>query len=121
MPSIIPVLQSVYDQSINLQIEDQTYTFRFKFNDKEKAWYLYLGLIGATPRTKIKIVNGLDLLNSWQAYDDIPKATMYVVDNDLTYGRPGKDTFYSGGRFFLLLTRHNEDLTQLLKDYVSLL
>lgn len=119
MPVVIPVLEKVYDQSVNLQLGDATYTFRFKYNQTEDAWYLYLGLIGDTPRVKFKIVNGFNLLKPWQAYEDVPKGSLLVVDNDLVYGRPGKETFHSDGRFYLSFSPEGEDLVPLLKAYLA--
>ena len=101
----LPVLQSVYDQSFNVQISDQTYTFRFRYNQTEKdsndngAWYCYLGLLGEDPKVKFKLVVGMDLLAPWRGYEEIPFGVLYVYDKDLTYGRPGKNNFYTDGRF----------------------
>lgn len=98
----IPVLQNNYDQSVNLQLVSQTYTFRFRYNQTEDAWYCYLGLLGEDPKVKFKIVNGVDLLAPWRAYEEIPYGVLFIHDQDLEYGRAGKDNFHTDGRFILV-------------------
>ena len=115
MPFLLPVLEKEYDQSSNLQIADQTYTFRYKYNATEDAWYCYIGLVGETPKVKFKLVNGVDLLAPWQAYDEVPKGVLFIIDQDAEYGRAGKDNFYTDGRFFLLFFQYGEDISELVK------
>jgi|GEM_PF-6306077 len=120
MPKILPVRQSLYDQTNNIQIDNKTYTFRYRYNQTEiddngnGAWYCYIGRIAEDPKVKFKIVNGIDLLAPWVCYEEVPQGSLFVFDNDLTYGRPGKDTFYSDGRFFMIFIAASEDLTPLI-------
>ena len=90
------------DNTQRIQLEDDTYDFRFRWNSREEAWYCYLGLTGGTPRVKFKMVVGMDLLNAYRAYEDIPSGALYMIDLDQIYGRPGRNNVGQASRFRIL-------------------
>lgn len=121
MPIILPMRgpddNNFYlDQRVRVQLENQYYSFRYRYNSLEDAWYCYVGLLGQTPRVKFKIVNGVDLLRPYRAYEEVPPGILCVVDIDQEWGRPSKTGTFKEGRFFMLYFHSEEDLTSFLEN-----
>jgi hypothetical protein len=98
------------DQRVRVQIGPQYYSFRFRYNPFEDAWYCYVGLLGQDPRVKFKMVVGTDLLLPYKAYDEVPNGFLRIVDMDGRWGRPSKDNMHRDGRFFILFVSEDEDI-----------
>lgn len=118
MPIILPMrspdpAELYLDQRVRVQIGNDYYSFRYRYNSLEDAWYCYIGLLGQTPKVKIKLVNGIDLLLPYKAYTEVPKGSLFIVDMDEEWGRPSKEGTYRDGRFFLLFVAEGEDLSAL--------
>jgi hypothetical protein len=115
MPIVLPMRgpdsNNLYqDQRVRVQIGNQYYAFRYRYNSFEDAWYCYVGLLGQDPRVKFKIVNGIDLLVPYKAYDEVPKGLLKVIDMDDQWGRPSKEGTFRDGRFFLIFVSEDEDI-----------
>lgn len=125
MPLVLPMRGPDYndlylDQRTRVQIGSQYYSFRYRYNSLEDAWYCYVGLLGQTPKVKFKIVNGVNLLKPYSAYDEVPSGLLYVVDMDQDWGRPSKEGTFKEGRFFLLYFTSEEDLASFVETYNAL-
>lgn len=105
------------DQRHRVQLGDNTYSFRYRWNSFEKSWYCYVGLLGEDPKVKFKLVNGLDLLAPYKAYEEIPQGGLYVLDEDFVWGRPTENETYQTGRFNLIYFPDDEDLADYLERY----
>lgn len=121
MPFILPMLESsdgqYTDQRHRVQLGGNTYSFRYRWNSLEKAWYCYIGLLGEDPKVKFKLVNGLDLLAPYKAYEEIPQGSLYVWDEDFVWGRPTETETFQTGRFSLIYFPDDEDFTAYLERY----
>lgn len=95
-------IDSSPDNTQRIQLGDNTYDFRFRWNSKEGAWYCYLGLTTETSKVKFKMVTGMDLLKEYRAYEEVPQGALFMVDLDQIYGRPGRDNIGQDSRFRVL-------------------
>lgn len=91
------------DKTYRLELEDVTYSFRFRWNSYDESWQCYVGIAGENPSTKFKIVNGWDLLAQYKHLDGVPKGVLNCVDTQRLIARVGKDNFGNsdGDRFKL--------------------
>lgn len=121
MPLVLPMLKasdnSYTDQRHRVQLGDNTYSFRYRWNSLEEAWYCYVGLLGEDPKVKFKIVNGIDLLAPYKAYEEIPKGSLYLEDIEFFWGRPSLAETNQDGRFSLVYFPEDENLTEYFRDY----
>lgn len=88
-------------ETFNVTLEGQEYEITLQYNPRDESWYIAMGLSNLTPIFKTKITNGTDILRKYRAYEDIPKGSLFVLDNQLTNGRLTRDSF-SSGRFSLV-------------------
>lgn len=101
MPTFLP-FENDPNQTQRIQLEDSVFDLSFRWNTLENAWYCSIGAVGQAFQSKIKVVNGVELLRSIQAYDDTPNGELYVVDQEYISGRPDRRSFTAGSRFRLL-------------------
>jgi hypothetical protein len=97
------------NQQFSVVLENRNYDITLQWNVRDESWYMVLGLSGLSPIFKTKIVNGIDLLRKYRAYQDVPKGMMYVYDNAKQVGRLTRDGF-SSGRFTLYYLTENSRL-----------
>lgn len=107
MPFYIPIGSSA-DTTQRVQIKTETYDFRFRWNTLEEAWYCYLGLNGAEPKVKFKLVAGTDLLAPHRAYDETPNGFLLLVDDEKRVGRAGRDNIGQDTRFKVMYIDEDE-------------
>lgn len=88
-------------QTFTVVLEDKTYEITLQYNERDDSWYITLGLPNLSPIFKTKVTNGVDILRKYRAYEDVPKGSMFVVDNMKDFGRLTRDSFDSA-RFDLL-------------------
>ena len=79
------------DSSYRIELDNITYTFRFRWNTYDESWQCYLGLAGQDPSIKLKVTNGFDLLEQFRYLDGVPNVLMYCSDWITTSARPTKD------------------------------
>lgn len=89
------------DNTQRVQIGITVYDFRYRWNTLEEAWYCSIGLNGEDPKVQFKVVVGMDLLEQYRAYEEIPSGGLFLVDIEQTYGRPGLGNFGTDKRFRL--------------------
>jgi hypothetical protein len=99
------------DYTQTFVVENVAYDFRFQFNPREAAWYCYLGLSGLDPKVKFKIVNGSNLIKSYNHYEEVPNGSLRLVDTVAQNGRVGRDDFDIDGRFVLVYLTVEEEQT----------
>ena len=115
MAFIIPVDGSA-DNIQRIQIGTETYDFRFRWNSTECAWYCYLGLNGDDPKVKFKLVVGMDLLEQYVAYAEVPPGILYVIDIEEETGRVTRNGFGIDKRFQLFYADRDEDLSAFFEE-----
>lgn len=115
MAFVLPI-SSDPDNIQRIQLSTTTYDFRFRWNSYEECWYCYIGLNGADPKVHFKLVVGMDLLEQYNGYQEVPDGLMYLVDVDQKWGRPGRDNVGIGKRFQLFYAERDEDLSELTGD-----
>ena len=98
MIKILPI-SGAADEITSIQLNGKTYDFRIRWNSFEECWYLYVGLVGETPKIKTKAVNGTDLLAPYSAYEETPDGYLFLIDTEQTYGRPSRDNLGPDKRF----------------------
>lgn len=91
MPINIP-LESNPSLTFTSSVEDSTYSFRLRWNSREKSWRLDIREIDGTP-----IVQGLKLTpnqNLTLGYKDprLPTGNFYILDEDGVGNRPTLDS-----------------------------
>lgn len=95
-------------QRINL--EGVVYDFRYRWNTRSEAWYLYVALTGEDYSFKIKLTTGHDLLNPYRYSESCPPGSLYVVDVLKTFGRPTRDSLGADKRFRLMYITSGTDV-----------
>lgn len=95
-------IEDYADNTQRIQISDDTYDFRFRWNHVEEAWYCHIGLNGEDPKVQFKMVTGMDLLAPYQAYEEVPEGVLYLIDLDQGYGRVGRDDIGQDKRFRII-------------------
>lgn len=106
MPVTIP-LRSTPSYTFLSSIENVTYSFKVRFNDREQSWRLDIRESNGTP-----IVQGLKLLpnqNLTRGYKDsrLPSGNFYIIDS---FGKVTKPTFESlGDRHRLIYFSEEEE------------
>ena len=101
------------NQTFNVILDDVLYDITLTWSTRDEAWYMTLALSGLTPVFKTKVVNGLDLLKPYRAYDDCPKGGLYILDRNKKHGRVSRDGFTSGRFALLYLTSDSRELLEL--------
>ncbi len=83
----------------NMDLSEQTYRFRFDWNDREESWYMSVFDIDDTPRLLGKRValTG-DLF--YPHVTGVPPGTLLAYDTSLQFATPGVDEL--GNRVVLL-------------------
>ena len=76
---LLPIGDS-YDDTYRIEIKDQTYDFRFRWNSYDESWECYVGYEGEEPAKKFKVTNGVNLLTPYYAIDGVPPCSMVVID-----------------------------------------
>lgn len=95
----IPVSESPY-QAFSVVLENNNYDVVIQWNTRDESWYISLARSGLVPLFKTKVVNGVDILRKYRAYEDCPKGSLFVYDLVKKFGRLQRDGF-SSGRFAL--------------------
>ena len=91
-------------------LEDRTYWFEFRINDRDGFWYLRVG--GGervTELTAIKLVLGGDILRPYK-YRDVPPGSLDVVDVTGAFIEPSYEDF--GSRVILRYTEFVDTSTE---------
>lgn len=99
-----------------VSLEGVVYDFRYRWNTRSEAWYLYLGLTGEEYSFKLKLTTGQDLLLPYRYSDECPPGQLYMMDVLKSYGRPTRDEFGQDKRFRLLYVTSDTDLSAVLED-----
>ena len=76
------------------------YDLRLQWNDRDEAWYLFVGKQNNDFTFKSKITTGTDILKFHRANNNCPKGALIAIDNMKTYGRI-KRNGWSSNRFSL--------------------
>ena len=97
----LPIADSA-DTTQTIVLEGVAYDVRLQWNPRDEAWNAFWGVSGEDPKFKFKLVNGLDLLLPYKAYNECPKGELRIVDSERVYGRVGIDNFGIGKRFNLM-------------------
>ena len=90
------------DNTQTIVLDKVAYRIRIQWSTRDEAWDCFWGKSGEGFKFKFKIVNGLDLLQPFKAYDECPDGILFVVDSERVYGRVGRDNFGIDKRFELL-------------------
>lgn len=69
-------------------LEGQVYSLRYRWNDVDESWSLYIGLQGDDPSIVTKLTNGFDLLRPYKYLEGIPPGNLLVFDTVNSDGRP---------------------------------
>jgi hypothetical protein len=113
--SIIPLNTNNFAfQTFNVVLEQQSYEITLQYNPRDESWYIYFGLTNLQPIFKTKITNGTDILKKYRAFEDVPKGSLFVIDNQKLDGRLQRDSF-SSGRFSLA---YADESTRLLLEEI---
>jgi hypothetical protein len=105
----LPTVDSA-DNTQTIVLEKVAYDVRMQWSTRDEAWNVFWGISGEGVKFKFKIVNGLDLLKPYRAYDECPKGNLFILDNERTYGRVGRSNLGIGKRFSLMyLTSDDPD------------
>jgi len=89
------------DNTQTIVLEGISYDVRIQWNTRDESWNVFWGVSGEGFKFKFKIVNGLDLLLPYKAYDECPNGFLAASDNERLYGRVGRDNFGIDKRFEL--------------------
>lgn len=86
----LPIGES-YDDSYRIQIDDQSYTFRFRWNESDESWQCYIGLLGEDYAIKFKVSTTIDLLQGYRTREGVPDCSMVAYDDHFLVGRMSLD------------------------------
>ena len=89
------------DNTQVIVLEDVSYNLRIQWNTRDESWHAYIGLLGQDFKIKFKMTVGLDLLNPYRGYDEVPDGTLAIIDTERAFGRVGRDNFGIDRRFEL--------------------
>lgn len=109
MSSILPFVGDHADESFTVNLEDEDYRFRFKWNTKYKYWNLHIGLTGQTAEKILKVTSNNDLLKGLHTYEGIPPGRLAMIDVSKEFGRCGRNNTGIDKRFELFYFRSDED------------
>lgn len=96
------------DYTLSVTLEGTTYDFRYQWNTREKAWYLYIGFSGISYSAKIKLTNGHNLLAHLHHVSGIPPGGLFMADTVAQWGRPTRSGVAQFGRFMLMYVEEDE-------------
>lgn len=99
------------DETLTVILEGRSYDLRIQYNPRDESWYMYFGLQNLPAKFKTKIRTGVNILENFNAYDDVPKGDLRVVDLNKLYGRIQRDSFSSGRMVLLYLTEASKAAT----------
>lgn len=112
MPFILP-FEDNPDQVQRIQIEDQVYNFRFRWNsDVSNSWFCQIGGTGADYVCKFMLRVGFNLLAPYSANEGVPDGGLYVIDSEQVWGRVGRNDLGPDKRYKLMYFSPNEVLPQ---------
>lgn len=97
----LPVSTSA-DNTQTIVLEGVAYEVRLQWNTRDESWNVFWGISGEGWKFKFKIVNGLDLLKPYKAYEECPNGWLTVVDNERLNGRVGRSNLGIDKRFELI-------------------
>lgn len=76
------------DQTYTVTLDGVDYDIRLRWNTRDQAWQMQLGLSGDNPSVIFKVTNGLDLLEPYKYIESVPDGQLYLVDTVKINGRP---------------------------------
>ena len=79
------------DTSRNVTLEGLSYTFRFRWLERDESWKVSIGFTGKTPAISFKATNGLNLLSNYKNILGVPSGELYVFDTINQFGRVDYD------------------------------
>lgn len=97
------------DSVYTTTLEGQGYDIRLRWNSRSESWYLYIGLVGAQPALKTRVVTNKNLLENYSGREGLPPGKLYLFDTEKTYGRVSYDNLGSNQRFKLVYVRSTEE------------
>ncbi|WNL63486.1 hypothetical protein [Citrobacter phage Tr1] len=77
------------DQTYTVTLDGVDYDIRLRWNTRDVAWQMFVGLSGDAPSVTFKVTNGLDLLLPYKYLDSVPDGQLFLVDTVKMNGRPG--------------------------------
>lgn len=67
------------DQVMRVVLDSTTYEMRFQWNERDEAWWLSFGDVGAPPTITTKLTMTLDLFAPYKYLEGIPKGDLVIV------------------------------------------
>ena len=108
MAIILPHSGEQANEEFKANIDSISYTFQIRWNGRDEAWYLQVGLTGQTATIKLKTTIGNNLIAGYQHLTSVPKGGLYLIDNNGLDGRPTRDNMGLSKRFYLLYISEEE-------------
>ncbi len=93
----IPVTNTLFDYSQDVELEGIVYKFRFNYNRRADSWVMFIG----DELSGVRVVGGIDLLKQYH-HLDVPPGELTILDLDGLGREPTKDTW--GDRIILQYT-----------------
>jgi hypothetical protein len=80
MARLIPLRNGPRAYRMTVELDGATYALSLRYNARDAAWRLDLGVTGAPLLVGIKLVNSEDLLAQHRHIDGLPPGRLRVVD-----------------------------------------
>lgn len=97
---VLPISQNSAWFEFSSELDGVTFTFTFRWNDRDDCWYFDLGDAQGLPLANgLKAVTRWQLLSALRSLTGLPKGELLVVD---TAGKDEEPTFDSLGRRHLM-------------------
>ena len=110
---IIPTYQSTSARySIEVELEDVTYTLDFHWNSRDSAWYMDIEYEDSIILAGIKLVPKYALLHQYAYLANLPDGEFFIIDSDDDNPYAEDLTFDNFGDRYLLLFIPNSELEE---------
>lgn len=105
----IPVYDDV-DFIQTVVLDGKSYNIWLQWCGRDESWRMALGRSGKGYTCRFKVVNGIDLLEPYSAYENTPDGHIMCFDTEKYTGRVTKEGLIDGRFILVYLTEEEFDL-----------